>query len=246
MTKIEELERELQLQKELEKSSYIEKQLASESKWIGKCFSSHLFERIPKVGKEITLRKITNVVWDKHDEIINYEGLNITFRFWPTRNAFKVEIQDYATRDTPFPSWISSFSHEISEEVFNRIQIEVQAHAETYFDKIRAIFKQNEYISMGDHSDECSKINLLEKQGFQFIELPTEGYPNIKDILAWNNHPFLYGANKLLYTKESMELIPVIADKIEENAQGWGGSIWERDSPRIAALRKFYQKNVIK
>jgi hypothetical protein len=239
MNKIQELEKELEKQKALEKEQYKQKRIDEASVWIGKCFSSHLFKRVPAHGKEITIRKITGVSCDSDGRLL-YKGLNATFRLHPASDIFQITIQEYSTQDQPFPSWISSFSHEISEELFDRVMEETKAHSETYFDKMRSIFKQNEYISQGEHSDEATKIKWLSKQ--KFIELPTTGYPNVKDILSWNNHPFLYGFNQLLNTKESIEIIKDIADHIEKNARSWGGSILERDLPRINVLREFYNK----
>ena len=72
--------------------------------------------------------------------------------------------------------------------------------------------------------------------------MPIEGQLNINDILIWESHPFHYGKNKLLNTKESIEIIKKIADSIEINANKWGSTILNRDLPRIKKLRDFYEK----
>lgn len=211
--------------------------LEREKYWIGKCYSSHLFQRVPTSGKEITLRRIVDLEWV--NDKVQYVGEHITFMYYPKYKRFKVEIQDRWATDSPFPSWISSFSHEISNELFEQVYNEVHIHADTYFDKIRSMFKQTEYISQGDHSREQSKLKWLSKQ--KFITLPSTGNPCVKDVLSWQNHPFLYGYDQLLDTKESIEIVKEIADDMEKRARQWGGSIWERDAPRIKILNDFYK-----
>lgn len=234
---VRDLEIKLENAKKLEHDNYIKSQIEQNSKWIGKCFSTHIFQRIPKSRKEITLRKITKVYWENNR--LMYEGKNITFRLHKPCKLFLVEIIDTCS-DIPYPSWVGSFNHEINEQLFDQILVETTAHAETYFDKIRGLFKQNHYISIGDQSDEDNKIKWLKDA--TFIDLPTEGFNSVKDILSWYNHPFLYGYNKLLYTRESIEIVKKIADSISENMHSWGGSIYERDSPRVQTLIEFYNK----
>lgn len=56
-----------QLKAELEQAEKIEsqkehnKKLADAQKWVGKCYSSHLFQRVPSPSKDITIRKVTSV-----------------------------------------------------------------------------------------------------------------------------------------------------------------------------------------
>lgn len=236
----EQLRQQLVEVEKQEKEQIKTEALEREKHWIGKCYSSHLFQRVPTSGKEITLRRIIGLEWV--NDRVYYVGEHITFLYHP-KDRFKVEIQKEWRTDSPFPSWLSSFSHEISNELFEQVYNEVQIHADTYFDKIRAMFKQTEYIRQGDHNKENSKLKWLSKQ--KFITLPDTGYPCIKDILAWQNHPFLYGNDQLLNTKESIDIVKEIADDMQENARSWGGSIWERDAPRIKILNEFYKKHTI-
>lgn len=242
MNKIQELEEQLAQVKKESKIIEIEKIKTQASQWIGKCFSSHLFQRKPKVGTTITLRKIIDV--DVHEDFrVSYKGLNIEFHLYPYYNKFDIKIMEYNTQDQPFPSWISSFSHEISEELFNNILGQTKAHAETYFDTIKGLFKQQEYICIGDNNDENIKMSIL-KEHFSFIVLEENGYENIKDLLSWNHHPFIYGKNQLLFTKESIEIVKNIADKLFKNATNWGGTIYNRDYPRAEKLMEFYKKYI--
>ena len=68
-------------------------------------------------------------------------------------------------------------------------------------------------------------------------------YSSVKDVLSWQNHPFLYGADQLLDTKESIEIVKEIADDMKKHAIQWGGSIWKRDARRIKVLNEFYKKH---
>lgn len=238
MDKVTQLQQALvEAQKEAE-DKRISDLLKENSKWVGKCYSSHLFHRLPANGKEITLRRITAVEYT--DNRVYYVGQHINFMYHPKRKAFKVEINDRWRTDSPFPSWISSFSHEITEGLFEQVYNEVQIHADTYFTKISGLFKQNEYISQGDHSNERSKIHYLTESGFSFITM--KGLA--KDVLSWQNHPFLYGYDQLLNTRESIEMVKTIADNMEASARQWGYSIWERDRDRVEALRSFYNQQI--
>lgn len=240
MKSIQELEREIEEAKKTQQEKIKQDALEREKHWIGKCFSSHLFQRVPKNGKEITIRRVKAL--DYRDNRVYYIGEHIVFRYYPQNKIFKVEIEDNWATDSPFPSWISSFSHEITNELFEAVYNEVQIHADTYFSKVAGLFKQTEYITQGDHSDEVGKTKWLRNQ--KFITLTKEGYQtSVKDILAWQHHPFLYGYDQLLDTKESIEIVKNIADEMEKNARSWGGSIWERDAPRIRLLIDFYQKH---
>lgn len=237
---VAQLKSELEQAEKLELKKEHDKRLADAQKWVGKCYSSHLFQRVPNPSKEITIRKITSVEVNKEGKVY-YNGINATFRLHQKSNVFSVQIMDYKT-DSPFPSWISSFSHEISEELFDTTIIEVKAHAETYFDKMRSIFKQTEYITMGDSHDESSKLKWLSNENF--ITLESTGYQCMKDLLSWNHHPFLYGFDQLLYTKRSIEIVKEMADELIKNARQWGGTILERDYPRYEKMMKFYNQHI--
>ena len=238
-----ELERELEAAKKAEQDIQDEISLKDARKWIGKCYSSHLFQRVPRNMKSIHVRKVTNVRVE--DGRVWYEGINIEFQFDKQSKRLRVEIGTRNFNDRPFPTWISNWSHEISEDQFNTLLVEATVHADTYFDKLAEVFKQDQYINMGDSNDERNKIKLLSKRN-TFIDLSKEkGYETVKDILSWNNHPFLYDHSHLLFSKESIEIVKDIADEMEESARRWKGSILERDAPRIAKLRAFYKEHIL-
>lgn len=238
-----ELEIELREAQKAETEAYAIKQEQEASKWIGKCYSSHLFQRVPKNFKSINVRKVTGVKYE--NKRIWYKGINIEMFFFPYQNRFKIDIEDRTHADTPFPTWISSWSHEITEKQFDAIYREAQAHADTYFDKLAKIFKQSEYISQGDHTDESSKLKWVMMRN-QMLDLTAEkGYESVKDILSWNRHPYIYETGMLIYNKESIELVKDIADQIETHSRKWGGSVWERDAPRVAKLRAFYKEHIV-
>ncbi len=233
---IRELEIQLENAKKSQKEAEKLKNLDNNSKFIGKCYSTHLFQRVPKVNKKIYLRKVTDVIYEQ-DELY-FVGTTITFQLTKS-NDFKISISEEKCSQ-PYPYWISSLCHEISADLFDRILVETQAHAETYFDMVRGLFKQNELISSGDKMREENKLKWLNEE--KFIELPSEGFPSVKDILAWNNHPYLYDHNKLIHNKSSIEIVKKIADDIEKNMHSWGEAIYIRDKERVDVLRSFYKK----
>lgn len=238
----QELEKKLREINEKEEKQRQDDWLNSEIKQhVGKCYSSHLFQKLPKPGITIRIRKIISCTWDKGNNSPIFEVEDISFCRYKQYNKMNFSIEKHSSSEA-FPSWMGSWSYEISCDLFDNITEEITAHAEGYFDKIKHLFKQTEYISIGDNNDENNKLSLLE--GFDFIELDMEGYFNINDLLVWNNHPFHYGRNKLLNTKESIEIVNKIANKLEENVRNWSysSSIAERDVPRIKKLRSFYNK----
>lgn len=239
MDKKAELLAQLKKVEEDEKNEYINKQLQHGQKYINKCYSSHLFQRLPVSGKEIVLRKIESCYWDKGNECVYYKGKQITFKNFRTYGSFTFEISEVSSKD-PFPSWISSWSHEISPDLFNQVLEQTVAHTETYFDKVKELFKQDYLIRNGDHNDDNNKFELLLSSGAKFIKLKKEGYESILDYLRWYNHPFIYGEDNLLDTKQSIEIIKILTDNLEKEAISWGGSVLQRDRPRIKKLREFY------
>jgi hypothetical protein len=235
----QQLIKQLQEVEQKEKEQYIQGQLLSCEKYRNKCYSTHLFQKLPKPGKEIRVRKITDVYWDKGNENVYYKFEEIVFIRYSYCSRFQFSITESSSND-PFPSWIGAWSHEITPQLFNTVKEQSQALAEIYFDSIKAMFKQDYLITQGDSSIGNSKLRWLSD--FEFIDLNTKGYDNINDLIRWNNHPFHYGENKLLNTKDSIEIIKKIADEMEIKMWQWGGSILERDAPRVKALRSFYNQ----
>jgi hypothetical protein len=207
--------------------------LENAKQYINKCYASHQFQRVPKPGKSIYIRKIENVRLDSNGEVV-YSYNQIEFLNWHN-NTFRVEINRGGSKE-PYPAWISSWNYPISPELFDQIEIQVKAHAETYFDFISNLFKQTEYIRMGDSCNEESKYKRLEKAGYSFVDVPQDVF----QILSYSNHPFLY-ETKMLNTQESIEIIRIIAEEMIENAIKWGDSILSRDQPRYDCLMKFYK-----
>lgn len=236
----EQLERKLRELNENEEKQRQDNWLNSEIKqYVGKCYSTHLFQKLPKPGITIRVRKIISCDWDNGNKCPSFKVLDISFNRYLQYGKMNFSIEE-RTSNEALPSWIGRWSHEISVELFNSIVEQSIAHGEGYFDKIKHLFRQTEYITQGDHGDESARLDLLND--FNLIDLPMEGYLNINDLLIWNRHPFHYGRNKLLNTKESIEIVKKIADSIEKKAIKWGGSIYERDRPRIEKLRSFYEQ----
>lgn len=235
MQTIQELEQKLAEAKELAQQSENDKKLEEAKQWIGKCYSSHLFQRLPKPGKQIYIRKIEDVKIDP-DGRLNYYYYQIEFINWYD-GKFKVEMHRSYSHD-PYPTWVSSWSHEINPNLFDQLEKQVKAHAETYFDTISNLFKQSDYITNGNSSDESNKFSLLQKVHSEFIDLPED----VLQVLSWKKHPFIYDG-KLLKTESSIDLIKIIADEMIKNANSWGGSIYNRDKPRYDLLINFYNKH---
>jgi len=234
MSTIEQLEKQLAEAKLLAKQQEDEKKLKQLQQWVGKCFSSHAFQRVPKPGKNLYIRKIEDVKIDP-DGRTQYYFYQLEFMNWYD-GKFKVEVLRSCSNE-PYPTWVASWSHEIKPELFDEIADRVKAHAETCFDVISSLFKHTDCITVGNHSAEIEKTTLLKSAGHTFLPLPD----NVLQILSWNNHPFIY-EGKLLNTQESINIIKTIADNLIKNARDWGGTILSRDQPRYEALIYFYNK----
>jgi hypothetical protein len=233
---VQQIEQWLAEAKERELQDQIDKSIAEASKWIGKCYSSHLFQRVPKAGRQITVQRIDKVEYNKNRSRIEYQGTRVTLQAW-TDDKFSFDINTCSS-DTPFPSWIASFSHEIEPALFERILLEARAHADGYFDKIAGLFKQTQYITQGDSTMEGRKCQMVSKY-FHLVNIKDK-HRVAKDVLSWNYHPFLYDEDTFTVSKESLAIVIDIADAMEESARSWGGSILERDMPRVRALRAFH------
>ena len=242
MNKIDELKQQLLEAEKEKKNEYINSQLEKGKLFINKCYSTHLFQRLPVAGKEIHLRKILNVKYDEHNNRLSYKTKNVKFSNYPQYGRFDFTIMEYNTHD-PRPSHYG-FTHELSLELFDYFLIEITAHADGYFDKIKHIFKQDDFITVGENSDDKGRFSWVSKYN-KMIDLPTEGYQNIKDLLYWNKHPYVFN-NQMIDTKESIQIVKDIADKIQENSFKWGGSVYERDYPRVQQLNSFYNLHIQK
>lgn len=227
----EELEQLLAISKKQDEKERSQQMLQSAANFVGKCFSSHLFQRLPKANKQIYLRKIEDVKIDSNGKIA-YLYTQITFT--GHGDTFKINV-DKGSSDQPFPTWICSWSNEIESNLFEHIKNEVIAHGETYFDVISKLFKQTSLTTNGQMNKYNAQFYLLEKAGYSFIELPQDVF----QLLSCYEHPFLYN-EKILNTEQSIQIIKFIADDIIKNAQSWGGSILNRDRPRYETLIKFY------
>lgn len=234
MQTVEQLESMLAEAKLLAKQQEDEKKLNQLQQWVGKCFSSHVFQRVPRPGKSLYIRKIEDVKIDP-DGRAQYYFYQLEFMNWYD-GKFKVEVLRSCSNE-PYPTWFASWSHEITPELFDEIADRVRAHAETYFDVISSLFKHTDSIANRDSCNETAKTTLLESAGHTFLPLPD----NVLQTLSWNNHPFIY-EGRLLNTPESISIIKTIADNLIKNARDWGGTILSRDQPRYEALIYFYNK----
>ena len=133
-------------------------------------------------------------------------------------------------------------NNKITEESYQKVKNQVKAFLEKGIDNIRLeIPLQHETITMGDNLKEEAAANLLLYGGDDLINIENvEGiqYITILELLTWYHHPYLIG-KYLLNNQTSKKILQKIIDDLTESARKWGGSIWERDYPRIQALTKF-------
>lgn len=241
MSKVDALKEALALAEKEEIDAENSRILENARKFVGTCRSTHTFKRLPTKAKELHLRKVIDVGIFPGGKLY-YECRTITFMYDIDSHSLTFTIGT-SKHDTPYPYWLGSFCHEISEEVFDNVFNGTQVHADTYFDKIRGLFTQSEYITVGDSIKEDSRMELLSKY-HEFVDVPgvynSECCGSISELLGWHNHPYLFRHNKLLKTKESFSIIKDIADKLYRSAITNGGSIADRDLPRAKVLSLYY------
>lgn len=241
MSKIQELERQLEEAKKEELAKEAYKKLSEAKKEIGKAFSTHTFQRLPKPNTRCTLLKVIDVYINDSGQVrYTCETLNLNFGdpYTGKRNSINITHNTSMQYEHPRHHWIGNFSHEISSEIFDRILLEFTAHAETYFDKIRGLFHCQEMITQGDFQKSATSSSWIAQSGLKLFSVPKDVY----ELLTWDNHPFLYTDYKMLATSESLEIVKLIYRKMEQNAISWGGVIYERDTPRVKKLKEFYNE----
>lgn len=241
MSKVQELEKQLEEARKEETAKIAYAKLSEAKKEIGKAYSTHTFQRLPKPNSQCHLIKVKDVFINSNG-VVKYtcESLQINFGdpYTGKRNSINISHMVNREFDTPRPHWIGNFSHEIPSETFDRILLEFTAHAETYFDKIRGLFHCQEMITQGDFQKSATSSSWIAKSGLKLFAVPKDVY----ELLIWENHPFLYTDYKMLATSESLEIVKLIYSKMEQGAISWGGTIYERDAPRVKKLKEFYNE----
>lgn len=241
MSKIHELEKQLEEARKEEAAKEAHARLSEAKEEIGKAYSTHTFQRLPKPNTRCTLLKVLDAYINDSGQVrYTCETLSLNFGdpYTGKRNSINISHNTSMQYDYPRPHWIGNFSHEIPSETFDRILLEFTAHAETYFDKIRNLFPCQEMITQGEFQKSATSSSLIEKSGLRLFSVPKDVY----ELLTWENHPFLYTDYKMLATSESMEIVKLIYSKMEQIAIRWGGVIYDRDAPRVKKLKEFYNE----
>lgn len=239
MANVQELTKALEEAKKIESEEKLQRQLAvAKEEWENSCFSTHLLHRKIPRGRTIQVRRVNNIFLNNAQ--VFYEVENIEIR--NVEGSYSFFISTYNC-DNPYPGYYA-FKHKLEPCIFEKIKQICSAKIELVISEISEYLNvPDDYISQGDYNKEISKTNLLKESGIEYIDMSTlpkkwTDYPSIEDMLNWNNHPLLIG-RVFVKNSYSKSILEKIIQKIEESAVAWGGSIYERDAPRIRKLREF-------
>jgi len=245
MNKITKLENQLKEEKlKLEKEA-IEKELAEYKNRYEGCWSTHKICRFEYPGKGFEFSLIKYFDFRIKDKTIVCKTVSISSRYSNNNYIFEISDSGYDYNIKGSSMYLyTKCQHKVSKESFEKLKQQMTAYLEKGIDNIRLqIPTGNEIITIGNSNSEETKKDLLKHGGDSLIDLENVkaiDHISMIELLSWNNHPYLIG-NYLLNSQTSKKIIEKIADDIESNARSWGGSIWERDYPRIKALRQFIQ-----
>lgn len=242
MNNIQQLENQLKEAKNKEKQERLEKELKDKKDKYEGCWSTHRICRFNYPGKGFDFNLVRYYDFQIKDDKIVCKNEQITCH--SSNNNFTFEIRDYSfLNSTDSGMYMYDMCrYKISQESFEKMKNQVKAYLEKSIDNIRLeIPLQHETITIGDNSKEEAAIELLLYGGDNLINVENiEGmkYITILELLTWYHHPYLIG-KYLLNNQTSKKILQKIIDDLTESARKWGGSIWERDYPRIQALNRF-------
>lgn len=242
MNKIETLKKQLaEAQAELENDA-MQKRLDDAKKQFEGCWSTHKICRFKYPGKgfEFSLDKHYDFEISSDKKDINCKTISI--RAYTSNNNFSFTISDYGYLNVVGTYFHDGCKYRISEKSFNELRTKFQAYLEAGIDSIRMeIPSQPEVVTMGDHGLDCgavakileSKIPVINTTEYQGV-----GYISLKGLISSYNHPLLIG-EYLVNNQYSKSILENIIKRVEDNMYSWGGSILERDIPRVKALKSF-------
>lgn len=239
MNRTEELKKEIERIEKKEKAESMKRELSRMKENVGKGWCTHSISTYMTRGRgayEFYAFFVDDARIDEEEP--EYVIRKVCIIKHPDGFKFETEINDYS-QDLPF--WLGTFRYEINEKDFTKIYEEAVAAVEVGIDHIRKDQPVGYKVSGGDHRIQTRGAALLSDLGYQFIDMEKQN-PLAFGLLCREAHPFLYGS-QLLKSPESIKLAYKIADNVENSAQSWGGTIWERDQPRVDALRDFLNKH---
>ena len=244
---VAELKKELEELEELQKQDRINQQLDRMRKNIppGTCYATHQLSRYMG-GKKSYHFRVIRIKEPEYKERGYRDYWYNTDNVHVFKDGERFEVhKGKGEEDSP-----GLFKYEITPEEFNDVWNGLVPGIQKLVDEMRMRHKAVDYVSQGKHDEESGSQNLLEWVGFDYIDFEEKNAshyvhkPNttVFEVLRWEHHPYLF--NKRLYKAPKWrEMIHRIADEMEKSARNWGSVIWERDYPRVVALRKFLKEN---
>jgi hypothetical protein len=250
MSTVQQLEQQLRLAKEKEEADSLLKEFEDHKNYYeDKAFASHKLgtSRHSLKSMYFTMSKLCNFRRNDNEQCNNTKYLFDHYRISimkDERGSMRTEHSVY-TQDA-----IEAFRGRSNMELrerniisvaqFDTIWEQTKASKEVIFDEIRALFKAEDYITNGDYTAERNEYKYLIDAKVPLIDLTdtSNRYCTVLDILTWYHHPFLV-AKQLINNKYSKQITEAILQNMTDNAASWGGSILERDLPRIKLLKSF-------
>lgn len=239
MESIAQLEKKLKEAKENKVKESLKRELKSALTQTGKGYATHSLNTYLNKGKPSFNFKMIYVHGAEiyQNTEIRYIVDILEFRKMGDDYVFQIQKHNYYSQ---IPFYSGEFRYDITLEQFEQVRNSFIPKLETAIDELRFDYKANNLVSQGDYSNLRSQYEHLKDLGYVFLKLDTEHH-KVWEILRWQHHPFLFN-EFLMFTKDSFKIIKNIADTMEKHSISWGGSIYTRDAPRVAALRVFYNK----
>lgn len=254
MSTVYELEQQLRIAKEKEKAEELKRQFEENKAFYeGKAFASHKLASSKHWHKAIyfTMIKLCNFRENDNSTCLAasylYDEYHITINKdeeGNMRTDYGKYTMDAIDRFRGRSSFDMSARHTIPGYQFDIAFEQAKASKEVVFDTIRAAFKTEDYITGHANTADRGELEFVQKAKVPLIDLTAytqKGGSNITvlELLSYNHHPFVISKH-LINNSYSKQITRDLIDKIKANASGWGGSVLERDLPRIALLENFY------
>ena len=236
-----ELERQLKEVKEAERVEVLQIELTRQLQYKGKCYSTHLLGRGWHKNITCNLRRVADVVLNDQKTGVYFHLENIEFK---KSAEGEVSFHSFHTGASDIRNSWESFRHEITEAQFMTVKAQTEAYLETIGTTMRSALKEPiDYIDGFQQKEDQAHEEILRGCIIPLITLPSTSVSNccgsIAEMLSWNHHPFLYCGKYLVNSKESKNMVNYIIKDLTKHMNSWGGSIYERDAPRVRALTEF-------
>jgi len=234
---VAEIQKELEEAKTAERLAQHQRDLEFYKERKGKCYCTHTLERRSK-ALYVSFVKVLDVYANENGVYKTAETMSLHYR----RGDF-MTFNFQGPTAYQIGGYPEFGKHEITEAQYNAARDLAVAKIESITDEMRAGMKLTDWVSGGDYTREKNYVKHLQAAGVALIDIneDPDAYPYEKMVnyLSWYDHPLFFANRYLVRSLESKAILQSIINEKEEHARQWGGSIWERDMPRVQIMKDF-------